>query len=256
MRGKQPDTRQPSRCCRITPAHAGKTVSAEARAPPSADHPRACGENNGVTYVAQFNGGSPPRMRGKLSSSAAVRPCGRITPAHAGKTFSKSAAAELIADHPRACGENIGGKATALKRLGSPPRMRGKQPLSSHCRCSRRITPAHAGKTKAASTHERGTLDHPRACGENRLISMCPKPCYGSPPRMRGKLPCSPQSYAIRRITPAHAGKTLYAVQRTQRRADHPRACGENIEYQSLQTEDAGSPPRMRGKRRALTPRP
>ena len=45
---------------------------------------------------------------------------------------------------------------------------------------------------------------------------------------MRGKLSEARASRVAERITPAHAGKTLFRALGEQRNADHPRACGEN----------------------------
>ena len=73
----------------------------------------------------------------------------RITPAHAGKTFSSKYASKARQDHPRACGENGRRGKHRAGQVGSPPRMRGK-PLLGEIACGEpRITPAHAGKTKA-----------------------------------------------------------------------------------------------------------
>ena len=50
------------------------------------------------------------------------------------------------------------------------------------------------------------------------------------------------------RITPAHAGKTCPPLWYIYSIEDHPRACGENVSCVLKKGEDAGSPPRMRGK--------
>ena len=71
---------------RITPAHAGKTASTSTISTKTADHPRACGENEKVQRVLLPLLGSPPRMRGKRLREHIDREIPRITPAHAGKT--------------------------------------------------------------------------------------------------------------------------------------------------------------------------
>ena len=88
-------------------------------------------------------------MRGKpaVILKPPLRP--RITPAHAGKTRVIGVAAEIVEDHPRACGENLFELAIMLMLRGSPPRMRGKLYYSPVSGTSRGITPAHAGKTFA-----------------------------------------------------------------------------------------------------------
>ena len=52
-----------------------------------------------------------------------------------------------------------------------------------------------------------------------------------------------------RRITPARAGKTSGLSWTVTETGDHPRACGENHVEPFLPWVDAGSPPRVRGKR-------
>ena len=91
--------------------------------------------------------------------------------------------------------------------------------------------------------------DHPRACGENALNKARNKPAHGSPPRMRGKPLRWNGRKTLRRITPAHAGKTLRPLPGTRRTSDHPRACGENEQKHYESNVNTGSPPRMRGKR-------
>ena len=50
------------------------------------------------------------------------------------------------------------------------------------------------------------------------------------------------------RITPAYAGKRHQTGYRSNARKDHPRVCGEKLEYAYRMTLREGSPPRMRGK--------
>ena len=50
--------------------------------------------------------------------------------------------------------------------------MRGKLLGREERRCKLRITPAHAGKTHKAAVQRVRIEDHPRACGENPLMSV------------------------------------------------------------------------------------
>ena len=151
------------------------------------DHPRACGENyyDDAAQVLQL--GSPPRMRGKRARSYPIENCTRITPAHAGKTRIVQKRNGQIADHPRACGENVILNQERERLLGSPPRMRGKHQPCVDIVLVFRITPAHAGKTTTASIVTPTFSDHPRACGENFKKTLAFMSPVGSPPRMRGK---------------------------------------------------------------------
>ena len=127
--------------------------------------------------------------------------------------------------------------------------MRGKPALTTGSAASRRITPAHAGKTGRIHAVEMVFRDHPRACGENRKLDSECQDCRGSPPRMRGKLNFSCSLLGVTRITPAHAGKTMLVWRPCRRDGDHPRACGENDFKLKSNRKEVGSPPRMRGKR-------
>ena len=49
-------------------------------------------------------------------------------------------------------------------------------------------------------------------------------------------------------ITPAYAGKRLWFLQKRWCSWDHPRVCGEKTGILRVNSYNAGSPPRMRGK--------
>ena len=70
----------------------------------------------------------------------------------------------------------------------------------------------------------------------------------GSPPRARGKARPLTATGAIRRITPACAGKRTAFLQDFPPLGDHPRVRGEkNLQY-DFAVDFWGSPPRARGK--------
>ncbi len=126
--------------------------------------------------------------------------------------------------------------------------MRGKRERAVLRISHGRITPAHAGKTSMTCPGTGGKPDHPRACGENCLTLFAVVGSVGSPPRMRGKQDDDAEDDGLHRITPAHAGKTARRERQDAKRADHPRACGENLVQQLHIRAHIGSPPRMRGK--------
>ena len=70
------------------------------------------------------------------------------------------------------------------------------------------IIPAHAGNTTAAAKPNTCDRDHPRACGEHRLIDSSRIGLSGSSPRMRGTPPIIPKFDVHEGIIPAHAGNT------------------------------------------------
>ena len=108
--------------------------------------------------------------------------------------------------------------------------MRGKLTRQRVVAEAFRITPADAGKTVRRICREPLHRDHPRGCGEN-ANHMC--------------IVCLPAG-----ITPADAGKTAYPPLYTANIWDHPRGCGENLRDWVARNAAAGSPPRMRGKRK------
>ena len=70
----------------ITPAHAGKRPMMDSSAFSTKDHPRACGEKRHRSSSVSVAPGSPPRMRGKVSTDGLYPTFARITPAYAGKS--------------------------------------------------------------------------------------------------------------------------------------------------------------------------
>ena len=167
VRGKLGGIIRAAQGVRITPACAGKTSACKLSDYTIQDHPRVCGENGPALCDVREHLGSPPRVRGKPSSIAsALRPL-RITPACAGKTTLRYRDQFSAGDHPRVCGENPPVCAPYLRRLGSPPRVRGKLSPETQMKEPQRITPACAGKTGHNATSECCTKDHPRVCGEN-----------------------------------------------------------------------------------------
>ena len=65
---------------------------------------------------------------------------------------------------------------------------------------------------------------------------------------MRGKACRSVAGCALRRITPACAGKSHRELFCLYRGPDHPRVCGEKGSSQDGHERQPGSPPRVRGK--------
>ena len=216
MRGKRFTRNWEALRNRITPAYAGKTIGEHCEARKTRDHPRVCGENHAHAHKKPYIRGSPPRMRGKLNGVRRYARFVRITPAYAGKTRVQILRGGQHQDHPRVCGENIRRRKRQTRRVGSPPRMRGKLCQELHGIFDRGITPAYAGKTPRRGCKVRRRRDHPRVCGENRLRRQAGLRPKGSPPRMRGKPLKFLRACTMTRITPAYAGKTLKRSFRNQ----------------------------------------
>ena len=108
------------------------------------------------------------------------------------------------------------------------------------------ITPACAGRTYIIVISHMPPQDHPRVCGKDRDFVVTPKYRVGSPPRVRE----GPKGYIVKngtyRITPACAGRTFSYIIFVQRLKDHPRVCGKDAIGTAADTQDIGSPPRVR----------
>ena len=110
----------------ITPAYAGKSQPWRSYSQRRWDHPRVCGEKPVDMHTRITSAGSPPRMRGKVYMRCCACRQPRITPAYAGKRVDLANTGKCPRDHPRVCGEKFRGARFRDRRMGSPPRMRGK----------------------------------------------------------------------------------------------------------------------------------
>ena len=119
---------------RITPAYAGKSLSLSEMTRLIWDHPRLCGEKWNAPGRREWNEGSPPPMRGKVSSSLPKSISEGITPAYAGKSPAIRDTSLFNGDHPRLCGEKRQTAVLTLTPKGSPPPMRGKVSFFQICK--------------------------------------------------------------------------------------------------------------------------
>ena len=148
-RGKQARALRMSETARLIPAHAGKTSSIRRGSNPCRAHPRSRGENIECRPECDANDGSSPLTRGKPHGRASTRPQCRLIPAHAGKTPLVSHRAISRPAHPRSRGENEYQARKSVTVRGSSPLTRGKPDTLTHTSGSKRLIPAHAGKTRS-----------------------------------------------------------------------------------------------------------
>ena len=146
------------------------------------------------------------------------------------------------------CGEKISRCCAEFRTRGSPPRVRGKDPVGICGRTYNGITPACAGKRMSSMMGCLSLRDHPRVCGEKTVKSIVIRTREGSPPRVRGKAGLRRGLIRFVRITPACAGKSSVHWHDRQANKDHPRVCGEKHSLCSGMRRRRGSPPRVRGK--------
>ena len=109
----------------IIPADAGNTRICVRISKSSQDHPRGCGEHQSTGRLKDGSSGSSPRMRGTPPGAAAEAAKARIIPADAGNTIRRMTCGMGAGDHPRGCGEPVGGLRGRATLRGSSPRMRG-----------------------------------------------------------------------------------------------------------------------------------
>ena len=150
-------------------------------------------------------------MRGKRLKHPMLESGTGLIPAHAGKTTPRQVRRPWRTAHPRACGENASPELRKAGGAGSSPRMRGKPARRSRSSTSAGLIPAHAGKTSVVSFLSDGNRAHPRACGENEILTAEDLNAQGSSPRMRGKPSTTYQRMCATGLIPAHAGKTKKA---------------------------------------------
>ena len=146
-----------------------------------------------------------------------------------GKDCQPAAIGKRRQDHPRLCGEKFKIAFVRFALSGSPPPMRGKARLRRRSRGGVGITPAYAGKSQFWSSLLQSMRDHPRLCGEKKLLPCWMPARTGSPPPMRGKVESDRNTVTLHRITPAYAGKRPCGSLSISRTRDHPRLCGEKF---------------------------
>ena len=136
--------------------------------------------------------------------------------------------------------------------LGSAPRLRGRDHLSSRIVTAYGISPAPAGKRSCGYALRSCRTDQPRACGEEDfMVAGCSR-VGGSAPRLRGREFDTWAAHLPDRISPAPAGKSqVHGIQWDILR-DQPRACGEEVNLVGPANVLRGSAPRLRGRVRAI----
>ena len=186
-----------------------------------------CGEHliNGVNGDGYR--GSSPRVRGTL--------------------YCRRSQLRRFWDHPRVCGEHV----FIVKRghgiRGSSPRVRGTRRVWRNMAYRYGIIPACAGNTSWCSRSSPDARDHPRVCGEHKLVLTELAGRTGSSPRVRGTRMSIPLWTTEHGIIPACAGNTTSRPSNEPSTRDHPRVCGEHQKGSAWCSPRLGSSPRVRG---------
>ena len=170
---------------------------------------------------------SPPLTRGIPHRRGYAPDSARLTPAYAGNAILDIGACISSPTHPRLRGEYKLELGARIRASDSPPLTRG-----IHARCADSRSPS-------------GT--HPRWRGEYSICSRSARPLMDSPPLMRGMRASAVACTRTPRLTPANAGNTRPAGQRSLFPVTHPRLRGEYpVGFPSLHSS-SDSPPLARG---------
>ena len=89
---------------------------------------------------------------------------------------------------------------------------------------------------------------HPRSRGENHDVNLDEIRSDGSSPLTRGKPSRRVALPVTVGLIPAHAGKTMQAIQSAYKHRAHPRSRGENHDVNLDEIRSDGSSPLTRGK--------
>ena len=193
--------------------------------------------------------GSSPLTRGKRFHDRSRSHADRLIPAHAGKTTHQPLETFCDQAHPRSRGENFAFDSRRRTQLGSSPLTRGKPRTLGTAPSTRRLIPAHAGKTSRPWGRAPTSGAHPRSRGENPGTSPWKRRTRGSSPLTRGKLSRQVREGMTARLIPAHAGKTENVWACLSHSTAHPRSRGENDALPQRREDGLGSSPLTRGKR-------
>ena len=192
----------------IIPARAGSTGRRVRGGDWKRDHPRSCGEHQGVVPCRPEGMGSSPLVRGALIGSADVFLLAGIIPARAGSTQSLRSDGRAPRDHPRSCGEHRACMRSCRSASGSSPLVRGALHQAVNDSRLYGIIPARAGSTSLPVQELEPGRDHPRSCGEHERHGVFPHDAEGSSPLVRGAPRNGGLSIVPARIIPARAGST------------------------------------------------
>ena len=206
-----------------------------------------CGEHwENATRAAQ-SVGSSPHVRGTHVALDENDVAHGIIPACAGNTRYCPTRRNQPRDHPRMCGEHWYTAQLKYTCLGSSPHVRGTRRSRFQPWCRSGIIPACAGNTNHCKARLGYSGDHPRMCGEHKLLTGFMALVTGSSPNVRGTQCSCIQNRLQSGIIPACAGNTSRNRNSTRYARDHPRMCGEHIGPHSAPFREWGSSPHVRG---------
>ena len=215
---------------RFIPACAGNSSWVLSPLSRAAVHPRVCGELTQKPLLVALPFLVHPRVCGELHWGCAGVGChSRFIPACAGNSRSRCCSGSCRTVHPRVCGELTSGVLSALRFIGSSPRVRGTRVSARLLRTRQRFIPACAGNSSARRRSCSFTTVHPRVCGELAFLRDYFARDNGSSPRVRGTHHERRRRRRELRFIPACAGNSRAPLGGQRVRPVHPRVCGELV---------------------------
>ena len=160
----------------LTPACAGTSKCRPCPQSLVGAHPRVRGDVTARHWSVLLGAGSPPRARGRHRPSL-VSPARRgLTPACAGTSGAWIGELKMWRAHPRVRGDVPRHPTAARRRLGSPPRARGRRHGHDLDRPHRGLTPACAGTSRTNAAEIATRRAHPRVRGD--VFGLRPSQAY------------------------------------------------------------------------------
>ena len=231
------------------PACAGEASENSRVVTPIAVHPRVCGGSHRPALRVCRMQGTSPRVRGKLIVTDAIPGPFRYIPACAGEARRRLCWPRRRRVHPRVCGGSFRCPCCGGLELGTSPRVRGKRPGLPRHHPGTGYIPACAGEATRTTTTSSRDRVHPRVCGGSSINELRYGIDVGTSPRVRGKRsggPCGQQGI---RYIPACAGEASRHRPTLGAARVHPRVCGGSAIHIVARHPEAGTSPRVRGKR-------
>ena len=186
VRGTVVDADTLGEVTRFIPARAGNRRSHHRPWSCRAVHPRSCGEQATERAGKQINLGSSPLVRGTAAAHSMDGFNFRFIPARAGNRTWLTVAGQIVAVHPRSCGEQCEIIVVAVVGFGSSPLVRGTAFVFDCGKAYLRFIPARAGNSIKFYICPHYKSVHPRSCGE-QMAKMAGIPIFiGSSPLVRG----------------------------------------------------------------------
>ena len=156
--------------------------------------------------------------------------------------------------YPRACGGTAGDGGAWTTVSGLSPRLRGNPNCCCRWRGWERSIPAPAGEPRTLRCWTNTPGVYPRACGGTRRSRALPAIVSGLSPRLWGNRSIGGQGFKWQRSIPAPAGEPCLPPARCGVFWVYPRACGGTGCGASVDREECGLSPRLRGNPLDKTP--